>query len=243
MKNILIIKDADFSAYAVERVSFVDGPIILFSVEGLVTITFSGGDVYYTTDGSEPTESSTKYTQPFTVTAQTVVKAVGVVGGVPTSISTGIYNAGGQSILSRLNESIGFSSSSSATLTYISINGYGVSPYIPVPQGSDLNINYGATIQDMGMWTEYYKFKIVECDSNKTVLVSTEAKQNDFGSSIPVGNQCIWSIREGSENLNYKNIPTQSQTEYIRIVVKLDTAASVVDKDNNNNVLFQYIPD
>lgn len=54
-------------------------PRITISAEGSVTITASEGDVFYTTNGSNPTSSSTAYTAAFTVADGTVVKAIAVV--------------------------------------------------------------------------------------------------------------------------------------------------------------------
>ena len=245
MKNILVIKDADFSADAVEKVN-IKAPTanIIIAVGGTVTIVAPGAtNIFYTTNGFDPTTSSTTYTEPFTVAAGTTVKAIAEYsGGRISDVLSATYNAGGSEILYKLNYTQGFSSSSSNTLEEISKTGYAISDFIPVPSYSNLNVNFGANVQTLGMWDEYYEFKIVEYDKNHNVVVSTEARANSFGTSIPVGNNCIWSIRDGQHNVDYKGIPTQRATRYIKIVVKLGTSANVVDLGNNNNVLFQYIP-
>ena len=47
--------------------------------------------VYYTTDGSTPTSASTLYTQPFTLSATTTVKAIAVKDEVSSSVSTKLF--------------------------------------------------------------------------------------------------------------------------------------------------------
>lgn len=64
-----------------------------------ITTTTEGADIYYTTDGSEPTESSTKYTGEFTVSETTTIKAIAVKADMDNSavaeaeltISVGIH--------------------------------------------------------------------------------------------------------------------------------------------------------
>lgn len=58
-----------------------------FLFERTVTITSAdeGASIYYTTDNSEPTENSTRYTQPFTINQTTTVKAIAVVEGKDNS--------------------------------------------------------------------------------------------------------------------------------------------------------------
>lgn len=54
-------------------------PRIAIDADGNVTITAAEGDIFYTTNGSNPTSSSTAYTAAFAVADGTVVKAIAVV--------------------------------------------------------------------------------------------------------------------------------------------------------------------
>ncbi|MCD7749926.1 MAG: S-layer homology domain-containing protein, partial [Oscillospiraceae bacterium] len=58
---------------------------------GSATVTLSHSDssavIYYTTDGTAPSTSSTKYTGPFKITKETTIRAIAVVDGYDSSIS------------------------------------------------------------------------------------------------------------------------------------------------------------
>ena len=106
MGKILIIKGADFSSVAVEKVpvSLPDDtppveptsqPVITISSSGSVTISCSGAtNIYFTTDGSIPTTSSTKYTSAFTVSNGTTVKAIAEFrSGTTSSVVSKTYSS------------------------------------------------------------------------------------------------------------------------------------------------------
>ena len=83
MGKILIIQGADFSKYKVESIKFpyngpVEIPQISIDSETLLCTLIANEnlDIFYTTDGSEPSLDSNYYTEPFEITNQTIIKAI-----------------------------------------------------------------------------------------------------------------------------------------------------------------------
>lgn len=83
MGKILIIQGADFSKYKVESIKLLyNGPVeipqISIDSETLLCTLIANEnlDIFYTTDGSEPSLDSNYYTEPFDVGYSTTIKTI-----------------------------------------------------------------------------------------------------------------------------------------------------------------------
>lgn len=92
MGKAIVIKGANFANVKVDTIDIiVPEPTISITIAGVVTISASD-DVYYTTDGSTPTSSSTKYTAPFSVQQNATVKAVAYNGANYSEVASQLYD-------------------------------------------------------------------------------------------------------------------------------------------------------
>ena len=69
----------------------VSGSVVALNSTVAITCATSGAKVYYTTDGSNPTEESTEYTAPLTVTGDMTIKAIAV--NSPAYLNSDIVSA------------------------------------------------------------------------------------------------------------------------------------------------------
>lgn len=93
MGKVLIVKGVDYSANSIEVLDFVVAkPSITSTIDGVVTIV-SDYDVYYTTDGTEPSKSSNKYVGSFNVGYGTTIKAIAYDGSNSSVVASYTYNA------------------------------------------------------------------------------------------------------------------------------------------------------
>lgn len=65
--------------------SYVDPQEVTISCET------EGAEIFYTTDGTEPSTSSNKYTAPLAITATTTLKAIAAKDGATSSVTTAVY--------------------------------------------------------------------------------------------------------------------------------------------------------
>lgn len=56
-----------------------------------LSTTTEGADIFYTVNGSEPTASSTKYTEPIAIASTTILKAIAIKGGTNSNVATAEY--------------------------------------------------------------------------------------------------------------------------------------------------------
>ncbi|MCD1262053.1 chitobiase/beta-hexosaminidase C-terminal domain-containing protein, partial [Paenibacillus athensensis] len=82
------------SQASVATPTFSPDPSATYTSAVTVTISTatSGADIYYTTDGSAPTTSSTKYTSGFALSQSATVKAIAVKAGMtPSAVASAAY--------------------------------------------------------------------------------------------------------------------------------------------------------
>ena len=93
----------NFSGVVTVRIDerYVPKPTITFETSGsngmaTLSCSLTGATIYYTTDGSTPTTSSTQYTSTFSVLPGTTVKAIAIKSGYePSAVASAIFIPGG----------------------------------------------------------------------------------------------------------------------------------------------------
>lgn len=154
--NTITISLADAAA------DFVATPAIAgetdFMDKTTVTITAEDGlKVYYTLDGTEPTNASTEYTAPFELTATTTVKAVAYDGDKASAVVEKIFNK--MSILT-CTEAVALCTATATTESYI-VRGY-VTEMIEAYNDKYKNITFWmADAQDGGQVLQAFRVKPV----------------------------------------------------------------------------------
>ena len=91
-KDRVSIYNLSWTNYPDGEAPAVETPVIMcLNNEVSITCPTPGADIFYTVDGTEPTNDSQEYEDPFTITKNTTVKAIAYVGDQHSAVRT--YNA------------------------------------------------------------------------------------------------------------------------------------------------------
>ena len=90
MAAALAIKDLIEAAFAVD-VPVISGDELFASSTEVSIAVPTRAVVYYTTDGSDPTSDSNAYSEPFTLSATTTVKAISLKDGVYSEVASATF--------------------------------------------------------------------------------------------------------------------------------------------------------
>lgn len=193
-----------------------------FSEAQNVTITCgtSGADIYYTTDGTNPTEASTKYTSSFPVSTTTTVKAIAVKDGSTSPVASSVITIqkAFDGIQIQVEKSLGFNQ-----IHYWDCSDEAAYPNTAWP---------GVPMDDT--YDDYYIFEFEDADS-VSLLITKGSGDKLADSDIEITSKGFYKItKNGKETSTYIsklpqppkiNIPTSAKIGgSFKITVTSDSA-------------------
>ena len=87
------VGSASYEYKAVSQPTFdpADGTVLIYSETVTLTCDVDGAKIYYTTDGTTPTSSSSEYSDPIAITSDVTLKAIAKKGDDESSVATASY--------------------------------------------------------------------------------------------------------------------------------------------------------
>ena len=163
----------------------------IFTGSQSVTLTSStdGATIYYTTDGTDPTESSTLYTAPITVSETTTIKAIAVKGGMDNSaVASATYTITQPSTIAEVREQATGSVFTKGVVTSVegknvyiqdataAILVYGSAAITDLTVGDEITISGSLTTYHGLLEIQNPEYQIVSTDNTVTPEVMTIAE-------------------------------------------------------------------
>lgn len=217
-------------AAAMPEFSPVPGP---YSTAQMVTLSDSttAASIYYTTDGSAPTASSTAYSTPIAVSTTTMIKAIAVAAGYANSpVATGTYTlpltAGTVSVVLSTHDLIQLmATQSSLSFTTSSADANTDTVVIDPTQQYQTMEGFGAAFTDSAAYLLYQ----VEPTSQLQGTMSDLFTRNGEGIGlsfmrIPMGAsdiaRSVYSFDDGTSDLNLTNFSIAHDQTYILPIIQ-----------------------
>ncbi|WP_257985810.1 chitobiase/beta-hexosaminidase C-terminal domain-containing protein [Bacillus sp. M6-12] len=177
------INDTDPTATQPVVAAPTPGPVASGTTVTLTSAT-EGATIFYTTDGSAPSTSSSQYTEPITIDKATTIKAFASASGLEDSeVTTFEYSVLQEQMIAQVRElPVGQSALTSGIVTAV----FGNTVYIQdesaglVLYGSNLNIAPGDKVQALGKLADYNSLLELEVKSeNVKVIEKAELPEAD----------------------------------------------------------------
>jgi len=245
----------------------VNGTVFSTSQQVSIECATGGASIYYTTDGSTPTISSTKYISSFTITATTTIKAIAVKTGYTNSNITNVTYSKMEKVANPTftptngatfltSQQVSITCATAGTTIYYTTNGTQpttsstkyIAPFI---------ITATTTIQAIAAKTGYTNSDITNVTYSKMEKVANPTFIPTNGTVFSTSQQVSISCITADAAIYYTTngtLPTISSTKYIApftitatttiqaVAVKTDMANSEVLSSKLTNVsdLFDY---
>lgn len=197
----------------------------------------TGAAIYYTTNGTEPTTSSTKYTGAFTVSETTTVKAVAYYDGEYSAVATAKYTigAGSQLLYEGLSSStVTADSNSELTTSSGSLDYDGWSSFTKIYEGANAYAEGGCLKMGSSKATGSMTANGIALEGNGTLTFYLKKYNNDTGKLnvtvtgatadvtefTPTGNwtECVVNLTNGTGNVSI-TLATSSKRAYIDEII------------------------
>lgn len=201
------------SAAAAPSAQPASGTVVASGTQVALTSATDSATIYYTTDLSQPTASSTQYTGPITITGDTTIKAIAVKSGYSnSSIAAFEYTVTAPIVLpdaissmtegQAYNGTVAKQSGGTGDVTYAVTDG-------ALPQGLALDLNTGA-ITGTPSVSGAYSFTITATDSTTPPTTASKAYT---GTITPVTKTPLELINEAAESGDWNGIDETTFTE------------------------------
>ena len=198
----------------------------------------TGAAIYYTTNGTEPTTSSTKYTGAFTVSETTTVKAVAYYDGEYSAVATAKYTistgsqllyeglssstvtSDGTKELTTSSETLDYDGWSSFTKIYAGANAYAEGGCLKMGSSKVAGSMTANDIALEGNGTLTFYLKKYGSDTGKLNVTVTGATA-DVTEFTPTDNwtECVVKLTNGTGNVSI-TLATSSKRAYVEITLE-----------------------